>query len=187
LNLFTGSSFQREKTWILPLSVPKALLPLKKGGREGFLRRLFPNAKGLPFSRPAFQFENEADRKRGLKRLAQDAEKNHVDEKPDSEPDEDEEQQRGDGMGSDPQPSRIFMVFFVRLRPLLPGKKVAPEAQINNEERGRPEKDGQDQVLEVQYVEEAHFPYPPVGWLLKARKRVKARIKQPRPRIPKRR
>jgi hypothetical protein len=41
--------------------------------------------------------------------------------------------------------------------------------------------------LEIQDIEKAHFLYPPDGWLLRARKRVKARIKQPRPRIPKRR
>jgi hypothetical protein len=127
------------------------------------------------------------DLEAGLKRLAQDAIKDYVDEKPDRETDEEEEQQRGNRMGPDPYSPRVFMLIFGRFGSLLPGKRIAPEAQVDQEESGCPEKDGQNQVLEVQDVEKPHFVYPPDGWLLRARKRVKARIRQPRPRIPKRR
>jgi hypothetical protein len=37
--------FQRGKDWNLPSNFQKALLPLKKGGREGFLGRPFQGAK----------------------------------------------------------------------------------------------------------------------------------------------
>jgi hypothetical protein len=48
LNFFTVSIFQRGiKSNLLP-NCEKALLPLEKGGREGFLGRSFQKAKGLP-------------------------------------------------------------------------------------------------------------------------------------------
>jgi len=41
--------FQRGKKWKeFSIESPKALLPLKKGGREGFLARPFQSAKVLP-------------------------------------------------------------------------------------------------------------------------------------------
>ena len=48
LNFSTTSLFQRRKKWKLPSYARKARLPLKKGGREGFLERPFQKAKGLP-------------------------------------------------------------------------------------------------------------------------------------------
>jgi hypothetical protein len=49
LDFFTASLFQRGKKWKeFSLETPKALLPLKKGGREGFLARPFQSAKVLP-------------------------------------------------------------------------------------------------------------------------------------------
>jgi hypothetical protein len=50
-NFFTASLFQKGKKWKeFPLEFPQALLPLKKGGREGFLARPFRSAKLLPYS-----------------------------------------------------------------------------------------------------------------------------------------
>jgi len=63
-----GNSFSLLKSFQIPLhppfskgekpkefsiESPKALLPLKKGGREGFLARPFQSAKGLP----SFEFK----------------------------------------------------------------------------------------------------------------------------------
>jgi hypothetical protein len=48
LNFFTASLFQTGEMWNLSSTSQKALLPLKKGGGEGFLGTPFQNAKVLP-------------------------------------------------------------------------------------------------------------------------------------------
>jgi hypothetical protein len=48
-NFFTASLFQRGKFGISsPIQSKRALLPLKKGGREGFLEKVYKTAKQLP-------------------------------------------------------------------------------------------------------------------------------------------
>jgi hypothetical protein len=48
LNFFTASLFQRGKEWKeSSIECQKVLLPLKKGGWEGFLARPFQNVKVL--------------------------------------------------------------------------------------------------------------------------------------------
>jgi hypothetical protein len=48
LNSFTAPLFQRGKRGKeFSIESPQALLPLKKGGREGFLAGRFQSAKGL--------------------------------------------------------------------------------------------------------------------------------------------